>query len=155
MNAKRVIVALDGISTKEAIRIANLLSGYVWGFKVNDLLFEDSQIIKRLKRYGKIFADAKLHDIPNTVANSVQMLSKSGADIITVHASGGENMIRAAKKAAGKAKIVAVTILTSSNAPKARVLTLARTAINAGADGIVCSGKEVRAVRELPGGGKI
>lgn len=156
MNGRRIIIALDGMPAKKAFQIAQTLSGHVWGFKVNDLLFEDPHIVTKLKRYGKVFADAKLHDIPNTVANSVRRLSKAGADIITVHAAGGELMMRAAKRASGRSKIVAVTILTSEKLQsKKKVLDLARLAIRSGADGIVCSGREVGGVMRLRRAGEI
>ena len=137
-------MALDGISKKNALSIARKLKKTVWGFKINDLLFEDPKIVKELKRYGKVFADAKLYDIPNTVKNSVQRLSKLGADIITVHASGGVAMMRVAKEAAGKSKIVGVTVLTSQPGnQKKSVLKLAKEAQSAGLDGVVCSAQEL------------
>ena len=100
----KIIVALDGLTVKGALRIGKILSGKVWGFKVNDLLFTNVEIIRKLKKFGKIFADAKLHDIPNTVGNSVKKLSKAGADLITVHASGGVEMMKVAKKTEGEAR---------------------------------------------------
>ncbi|OGN17416.1 MAG: orotidine 5'-phosphate decarboxylase [Candidatus Yanofskybacteria bacterium RIFCSPHIGHO2_02_FULL_50_12] len=144
MVRNQIIVALDGISKKNALSIARKLKKTVWGFKINDLLFEDPKIVKELKRYGKVFADAKLYDIPNTVKNSVQRLSKLGADIITVHASGGVAMMRVAKEAAGKSKIVGVTVLTSQPGnQKKSVLKLAKEAQSAGLDGVVCSAQEL------------
>ncbi len=146
---KNIIVALDGISSKEALRIARMMHGRVWGFKVSDLLFEDSAIIGRLKKFGRVFADAKLYDIPNTVTNTVARLSKKGASFITVHASGGTEMMKAAVCAAGRSKILAVTVLTSKSDPTA-VVQLARAAAKAGVSGIVCSGHELEAVRRVP-----
>ena len=141
----KIIVALDGISEKEALRIARLLKGLVWGFKVNDLLFESLGVIVKLKKFGNVFADAKLYDIPNTVTNSVRKLSTTGADMITVHASGGVEMMKAAKRSAGKSKILAVTVLTSFQGnQKKMVLKLVRDAEKAGLDGIVCSGLELK-----------
>jgi orotidine-5'-phosphate decarboxylase len=135
------------------LSIAKILKGLVWGFKVNDLLYENVSIIRELKKYGGVFVDVKLYDIPNTVANSVKRLSKAGADIITVHASGGIEMMKSAKKNSGKSKIIAVTILTSSslNSPNQQVVKLAKEAIEAGLDGIVCSGHELKAVNRLSG----
>lgn len=141
----KVIVALDGISEKEALRIAKLLKGKVWGFKVNDLLFANPGIIGKLKKFGKVFADAKLYDIPNTVANGIRRLSAAGADMITVHASGGIEMMRAAKKNAGRSKILAVTVLTSFQGnQKKEVLRMVKEAAVAGVDGVVCSGHELK-----------
>lgn len=147
MYENKVIVALDGMTQKRALKIATLLKGHVWGFKVNDLLFEDGSIITRLKKFGNVFADAKLHDIPNTVANSVAKLSDAGADFITVHASGGIEMMKAAKKNAGTSKIIAVTVLTSELLEtEKKVLKLVHDAIEAGADGVVCSGLELKSI---------
>jgi orotidine-5'-phosphate decarboxylase len=142
---RNIIVALDGMSKIKALKIAKSLKDLVWGFKVNDLLFEDHKIIRSLKKFGNVFADAKLYDIPNTVANSVSRLSLLGADMITVHASGGIEMMKAAKKIAGKSKIIAVTVLTSqADNVKNSVFKLARDAQVSGLDGIVCSARELK-----------
>ena len=146
-----VIVALDNISQKEALRFAKMFKGRVWGFKVNDLLFGNIEIIHKLRKFGKVFADAKLYDIPNTVANSVARLSKAGADMITVHASGGVEMMKSAKKNAIQSKIIAVTLLTSKEGNNKEVARLTRDAIRAGVDGIVCSGHELSLVKQIFG----
>jgi len=151
MSNKKIIVALDGISEKEALHFARLFKGKVWGFKINDLLFGDIRIIRKLKRFGKVFADAKLYDIPNTVANGVARLSRAGADIITVHASGGVGMIKAAKRSTGRSKIVAVTVLTSGKAHNTRMMQLVREAVAAKVDGIVCSGRDLPLVSRVRG----
>jgi orotidine-5'-phosphate decarboxylase len=147
--SKRVIVALDGMDSKQALGIARTLGPYVWGFKVNDLIYSDTSIVRKLKKYGKVFVDVKLHDIPNTVANSVEKISKLGADIITVHASGGLEMMKAAKKKAGKTQIIGVTVLTSSNAKSASkdVIKLTKEASKAHLDGVVCSGYELKSLK--------
>ncbi|MEQ1500025.1 MAG: orotidine-5'-phosphate decarboxylase [Parcubacteria group bacterium] len=153
---KQIIVALDGMSKKDAVKIAQILKGKVWGFKVNDLLHEDTSIIKELKKYGKVFADVKLYDIPNTVANSVRRLSKHGVDIITVHASGGIEMMQAARKESGKSKIIAVTVLTSSKLKyKNEVLDLVKDSIKTQMDGIVCSGHELDSIHKIKGSGSL
>lgn len=139
----KIIVALDGVSEKKAIEIAKRLKGLVWGFKVNDLLFESPSIIKKLKKFGKVFADTKLHDIPNTVANSVAKLSRAGADLITVHASGGVEMMRVAKKNAGRSKVIAVTVLTSLKNTN-NFVKLVKDIKAAGVDGVVCSAHELK-----------
>ena len=152
MDNKKIIVALDGMNRNDAVKIAKILRGKVWGFKVNDLLYNNGSIVTQLKKYGKVFADAKLHDIPNTVANSVKKLSKAGADIITVHASGGIEMMKAAKINSGKSKIIAVTVLTSTKLNSSKqVLNLVKDAMKASMDGLVCSGKEVNALKRLTG----
>lgn len=147
----RIIIALDGMSSAEALRFAKELKGLVWGFKVNDLLFSDSNIIQKLKKFGKVFADAKLHDIPNTVANSVCKLRDAGADIITVHASGGVEMMKAAMANTGKSKIIAVTVLTSLLNNSKEVARFTQDALSAGVDGIVCSGPDLKLIKKIKG----
>ncbi|HVZ10854.1 MAG TPA: orotidine-5'-phosphate decarboxylase [Candidatus Paceibacterota bacterium] len=144
-----VIVALDGMTETEALKFAKLLAGKIWGFKINDLLFSDIDLIRKLKPYGRVFADAKLHDIPNTVANGVRRLAEAGADIITVHASGGIEMMKAACRNSKPAKIVAVTVLTSAPDNK-KVTQLVRDAAAAGVGGIVCSGRDLAIIQQIP-----
>ena len=80
-----------------------------------DLLLECGlEIVSELKEYGGVFADPKLYDIPNTVSNGIKRLEAVGADLVTVHASGGSKMLKAAADAASKSKILAVTVLTSA-----------------------------------------
>lgn len=98
----KIIVALDGMTKARALNIARSLRDHIWGFKINDMLYDDISIIKQLKKFGNVFVDVKLHDIPNTVGNTVKRLSRAGADIITVHAAGGIDMMMAAKKHSGK-----------------------------------------------------
>jgi orotidine-5'-phosphate decarboxylase len=106
-----------------------------------------------------IFLDLKLHDIPNTVAKAIASLAPLAPAVLTVHAAGGEAMLRAARAAAGaNTKVVAVTVLTSldendlasagvGGSPADQVRRLADVARGAGVDGIVCSGAEVAAAR--------
>ncbi len=113
-----------------------------------------------------VFLDLKLHDIPNTVAGAVRSLLPLGADMLTIHASGGAKMIEAAAKAAAEGakppKILAVTVLTSLDAsalaetgvaggPAQQVLRLARLALANGADGLVCSAHEISRLRDAFG----
>ena len=153
IDSKKIIISLDGMSKDRALKISRSLSSSVWGFKVNDLIYEDLGVIGELKKLGNIFVDVKLYDIPNTVANSVKRLSNRGADIITVHALGGIEMMRKAKENAGTAKIIAVTVLTSSN-PKNVVdivKGLTQDSLVACVDGVVCSGNELDVVNSIKG----
>ena len=164
---ERGIIALDGMSAEKAFDMAKHLSGHVWGFKVNDVLdgdYSPENVIKELSRYGSIFADIKAHDIPNTVANRVAKYAKHGAHLITVHASGGGDMIAAAVKAYEDNKpenglgILPVTVLTSmddqncfdsyGDTVENTVLRFAEFAKNAGAYGIVCSAMELPLLRK-------
>lgn len=150
----KIIIALDGMSRKKAVDIAKDLSGLVWGFKVNDLLFEDPSIIGSLKKFGNVFADVKLYDIPNTVSNSVARLSAAGADMISIHAIGGIEMMKAAKKASGKSEILGITVLTSTrrnSGTKKTILKLAKNAVISDVDGVVCSGQDLVTVSKVKG----
>jgi orotidine-5'-phosphate decarboxylase len=157
----QLIVALDGMNEQESLRLAETLCGEVWGFKVNDLLLQCGvSVVTELKKFGGVFADPKLHDIPNTVGNAVRRLVDVGADLITVHASGGAPMLSEAARQAGPAKILAVTVLTSfddhtaqsifrRNAGQA-VHDFVALAENAGIHGIVCSPQELNSLKTSP-----
>jgi orotidine-5'-phosphate decarboxylase len=145
---------------EQALMLAWNLSPYVWGFKVNDLLVSYGlDIVRDLKFLGKVFADPKLYDIPKTVANGVYKLAEAGADLITVHVSGGRQMIKAAMDNAGDAKIIGVTALTSLDDPQIQevyhrtaeetVWDLAHLAYDCKLDGIVCSSREVEMLKHL------
>ena len=123
----------------------------------------------RAIRQKPIFLDLKLHDIPNTVAGAVRAVLPLKPRMLTVHAAGGAAMIEAARQAAESAGadrplILGVTVLTSLDAaalaatgvagvPAEQVLRLARLAVAAGADGLVCSPLEVAMLRASLGSG--
>ncbi|GAN80271.1 orotidine-5'-phosphate decarboxylase [Acidocella aminolytica] len=114
-----------------------------------------------------VFLDLKLHDIPNTVAGAVRSILPLAPRLMTVHAGGGAKMVAAAAEAAATAgearpKILAVTVLTSfdaaglaetgvSGGTSQQVLRLARLALGAGADGLVCSAHEIAVLRDAFG----
>lgn len=156
----KVIIALDAMNRSQALDLARTLSGEVWGFKVNDLLLQYGvEVIRELKKLGHVFADPKLYDIPNTVANGVRELAAAGADLITVHASGGKKMLARAAEAAGASRILAVTVLTSFDdagcsevygRPAAKAVNdLATLSASSGVHGIVCSPQELDDVRQF------
>lgn len=158
METNKIIVSLDGMDRKKALLLAWTLASQVWGFKVNDLLLSEGvEIIKDLKCLGRVFADPKLYDTCKTVANSVFKLVDAGADLVTVHASGGKEMMKAALDNAGQAKIIAVTVLTSLDNVQSiyhrsvdeTVWDLAHLAYEANVHGIVCSSKEVKMLHHL------
>jgi orotidine-5'-phosphate decarboxylase len=111
------------------------------------------------KRGGKVFLDLKLHDIPETVARAVSSVTRLGVDLLTVHASGGSEMMRRAVEVAqGRPGILGVTVLTSLgeddlradgivSGMRATVVRRAQMAKKAGVLGIVCSPEEVAEVR--------
>jgi orotidine-5'-phosphate decarboxylase len=164
----RLIVALDFPSEHAALRLVDSLDGSCRWFKVGMELYyaAGNSVIENLRERGfEVFLDLKLHDIPNTVAGGVRSVTGSGASLLTIHAGGGERMMRAAAQAAnspGAPRLLAVTVLTSldaeelnavgvTDATQAQVLRLARLAKAAGINGLVCSPEEVAAVREAMG----
>jgi orotidine-5'-phosphate decarboxylase len=172
---ERLIVALDFPSADKAMDLVDRLDGCCRWFKVGMELYyaAGNRMIEELRKRGyEVFLDLKLHDIPNTVAGAVRSVADMGASLLTVHAGGGEQMMRAAvqaTRAPGAPRLLAVTVLTSMDAAELRtvgvggahstggnalhsqVLRLARLARSAGIDGLVCSAEEVEAVRAAMG----
>lgn len=150
--SNKIIVALDGMDMADSLSLAKKLAGHVWGFKVNDLLVrEGNVVVEVLKNFGNVFADPKFFDIPNTVANGVKALAK--ADFITVHALAGAEVLKAAKKACkNNTKILAVTVLTSDNQENRvyEVRKRAYVAQNAGVDGIICAAADLEDLKDIP-----
>ncbi len=168
--AERLIVALDLAEAEEAAALARALKGSVGLVKVGLELFVAAgpEGTARVAAAGlPLFLDLKLHDIPNTVAGAVRAAASLGASMLTVHAAGGEAMIAAAREAAEAATgsrplLLAITVLTSlagrdldaiglAGPPEAAVLRLARLALAAGAEGLVCSPCEVAMLRSALG----
>jgi orotidine-5'-phosphate decarboxylase len=161
----RLIVALDVSSLAAAREIVGAVGESAHIYKVGKQLFtaEGPAIVRDLAASGhKVFLDLKFHDIPNTVASAVAEAAKLGVAMLTVHASGGGKMLRAAVEAASKAEtppwILAVTVLTSmedSDLPGVGVrgtvtdqtLRLATLALTDGCDGIITSAHEIREIR--------
>lgn len=164
----RLIVALDVPNATEAQRLAALVGDAAGIFKVGKQLFtaEGPQVVRDLVTSGrKVFLDLKFHDIPNTVAGAVASATQLGVSMLTVHASGGSKMLKAAVEAAGTGpKILAVTVLTSlsnedlgeigvAGRVRDQVLRLAALARGAGCPGIVASPNEVAEIRRELGAG--
>lgn len=165
---KPIFVAIDTPDFGRAQLLAQAVRDQAGGVKLGLEFFAANgpDGVARLSDIGlPVFLDLKLHDIPNTVAKSVEALTALRPAVLTVHAVGGKAMLAAAKAAAGpETKVVAVTVLTSldesdlgaigvSSSPAEQVARLARLASESGVDGIVCSGAEVRAASEAwPGG---
>lgn len=151
-----LIVALDVGSYKKAVQLVNALYPKVKFFKVGSQLFTacGPQIIKKISKKGaKVFLDLKFHDIPNTVKRAVESAKKLKVFMLTLHLSGGLEMLRAAASINKRPKLVGVTVLTSQKTRNIgkRVLALAKTAKQAKLDGIVCSVHEVAKVRRACG----
>jgi len=164
MMSRPLFVALDTTDLEKAKLIAARVRHHVGGVKLGLEFFcaNGHAGVREIAALGlPIFLDLKLHDIPNTVAKAVQALSGLEPAILTVHAAGGRAMLEDAKAAAPLGtKVVAVTVLTSLDGadlesigvdadPHAQVERLTRLARDAGVDGIVCSGHEVRAARKI------
>ena len=113
--AEKIIVALDVPSAKEGLALIKSLSDAVGLFKIGLQQYTaDGPALIRLA--GKVFLDLKLHDIPNTVAKAVEAADKLGVKMLTLHLSGGGEMIRAAVRARKSGMLLlGVTVLTSSN----------------------------------------
>ena len=160
-NEDRLIFALDVPDTGTARELVTTLGDSVTFYKVGlELLMSGGyfELIDWLQAQGKkIFADIKFFDVPATVAASVAQLATRGVDFATVH--GNQAIMEAAAGAKGPVKILAVTVLTSLDRGDlddlgfdcdidALVLSRARRALQAGCDGVISSGLEVRKLRE-------
>jgi len=167
--ADRLIVALDRSSRLEILDIVDELSGLAGVFKIGLQAFiaNGPSLVREISARGeRVFLDLKLHDIPNTVRKSVEEAARLGVAMLTIHASGGEEMIRAASKAArssgGSLMILGVTVLTSldekslegigmRDGAEAAVIRLANLALESGAGGVVASPREIAAIRRACG----
>lgn len=148
--AHRIILALDVDTIREALEWVTRTKGLVGVYKVGLQLF--SRCGPRaaraiLEHGGEVMLDLKLHDIPNTVVAATKAAAALGVSFLTVHASGGAEMLRDAAHATNTVKILAVTVLTSLAATEGQVLGLARTAYDAGVRGFVASPREASLLR--------
>ncbi|HFI2431042.1 TPA: orotidine-5'-phosphate decarboxylase [Streptococcus suis] len=165
MKETRPIIALDFAGKEE-------VQSFLEQFPADEKLYvkvgmelyyaEGPGIINYLKGCGhSIFLDLKLHDIPNTVESAMKVLEKLGVDMTNVHAAGGVEMMRAARRGLGKdAVLIAVTQLTSTSEEQMRtdqniqtslqeaVVHYAQRAQEAGLDGVVCSAHEVALIKD-------
>lgn len=159
-----VYVAIDTPLLDDALDLVRKVKAHIGGVKLGLEFFcaNGHHGVHEVQKLGlPIFLDLKLHDIPNTVAKAMQAINTLEPAIVTIHASGGRAMMEDAKAAAGShTKVVGVTVLTSldgddlvsmgvSGDPHAQVERLAGLAQEAGLDGIVCSGHEVKAAHKI------
>src|SRR6266542_3021830 len=166
MPHRRIVFPLDYPSLAEARAGAEKIKGTVGVLKVGLELFvkEGPRAFALANAFGAdLFADLKLHDIPQTVERAIASLSSSGARFVTVHAAGGRAMLeraleRAHRETGGSLMVLAVTVLTSLDEEDLaaqgihagaadHVLRLARLAWSAGVRGYVCSPAEIRLLR--------
>ena len=167
-NPAPIAVALDAPNLEIASRWAGLVTPHVSTVKIGLELYlrYGPEVVASIRGASgvQIFLDLKLHDIPATVASAVRAVTRLRPQLITVHAAGGPAMIRAAVEAASGTPIAAVTALTSLSGEDLDrigvpggiagwVRRLAALAVEAGAGGLVCSPREVAAVRDEVGPG--
>ncbi|MEN6328283.1 MAG: orotidine-5'-phosphate decarboxylase [Syntrophomonas sp.] len=177
MQAKdRIVLALDVDSQEQALTLVKELAQEVGVFKVGMQLFNSAgpDIVRYINELGgRVFVDLKFHDIPNTVAAAGRVMTRLNAFMFNVHAAGGKEMMaqvvadvkdEAAKLGIEPPKILAVTVLTSISQQQLEdemlisgwdvkdvVVKWAQMAQEAGISGVVCSPKEITAIREACG----
>ena len=167
-----VIVALDLPEAEAALRLAAQLAPVVGAFKIGSELFTSAgpDIVRKIRATGgSVFLDLKFHDIPNTVAKAVASAVRLDVQMITIHTSGGFEMMRAAEESAQKIAlqtgrnaplVLGVTVLTSMDSNNLseigappnvgqQVERLANLAVKAGLRGLVCSPLEIVALRQI------
>ena len=166
-----IIAALDVPTAEQALKLAKQIAPAVGAFKIGGELFTAAgpDIVKKIRAMGaSVFLDLKFHDIPNTVAKAVASAVRLDVQMLTVHTSGGLEMMRAAEKSAqDTAKsldqpplVLGVTVLTSSNNEtlaeigceadtEKQVLRLAQLAVKSGLRGLVCSPLEIAILRKI------
>lgn len=170
---KDVIIACDFSSAKETFEFLDKFEGKKPFVKIGMELFyaEGPEIVRQIKARGhKIFLDLKLHDIPNTVKKAMRVLSKLDVDMCNLHAAGAAPMMKAALEGltrddGSRPILIAVTQLTSTDQQTMErdllikepidrvVMHYAKTAADAGLDGVVCSPLEAQKVHDTCGKG--
>ena len=150
---KNIFVALDFSSFDKALDVANSVKNDAAGLKITNELFAicGKDGISKLANIGlEIFLDVKVHDVPNTVKKTVASIaSLKTVKYLTVHTSGGYNMLKAARDAADNLELLGVTILTSQPASKEQVKLLADLGIKSKLSGIIASAQEYTSIRSL------
>ncbi len=164
MKNKKIFVACDSTNISKINKIiketqkSNIKFGYKFGLEFLNSK-NGRNFLSKLKN-KIIFADLKLHDIPNTCKSAVKAIKDIKVNYLTIHISSGLEALRAAKKVSGKIKLVGVTVLTSLNnkalnevgfnkSLKKLVIHQARLANKAKLDAIVCSAQELKVVKKV------
>ena len=168
MKKFKAFVALDATNNRKNIEVVKKLHKLVYGFKVGYRSFynkDAEKLIAEIKRKkSKLFLDLKLHDIPNTVSSAIESLKNINPDFITLHISGGEEMLKSAlkniKKFNLKTKVLGVTLLTSLDGKDSKkiygeketdklIRKLALIASNAKIAGLICSGQDLKSLKSF------
>jgi orotidine-5'-phosphate decarboxylase len=162
----RIILALDVDTRAEAMDLVGKLSPYAGAMKIGLQLFtaEGPELVRAIRDTDSaVFLDLKLHDIPNTVARTIESAAKLDVQMLTLHLCGGREMIlRGAEAGAPGLKLIGVTVLTTANRETLReigvdrdvpeqVIHLARLGVECGLHGIVASGQELVFLRKTVG----
>ena len=168
MKKLKAFIALDASDNKKNIEVVKRLHQMVYGFKVGYRSFfskDATKLISEIKRKkSNLFLDLKLHDIPNTVSSAIESLKKINPDFLTLHISGGEEMLKAAlqniKKMNMKTKVLGVTLLTSLDGKDSQkiygekntdhlIKKLALIANNTNITGLICSGQDLKSLKSF------
>jgi len=168
MKKFKAFVALDAPNNRKNIEIVRKLNKFVYGFKVGYRSFynkDADKLISEIKRNNSsLFLDLKLHDIPNTVSSAIESLKKINPDFLTLHITGGTEMIKSAlkniKKFNLKTKILGVTLLTSLDNKDSKkiygekdtdklIRKLALIASKAKIAGLICSGQDLKSLKNF------
>ena len=166
MKKFKAFIALDATNNKKNIEVVKKLYKFVYGFKVGYRSFykkDADQLITEIKRKNsRLFLDLKLHDIPNTVSSAIESLKNINPDFLTLHISGGEEMLKSAlkniKKFNLKTKVLGVTLLTSLDGKDSKkiygekdtdklIKKLALIASKAKIGGLICSGQDLKSLK--------
>jgi orotidine-5'-phosphate decarboxylase len=157
----RLCIALDFVRPDDCAAMATRLGPVAGALKIGLQSFASGgpDLVRTVREQAPVFLDLKLHDIPTQVANAIESIKRLGVALTTVHAAGGRTMLGAAADNAGEdVTVLAVTALTSldnndllaagvTGSIEDQVLRLAETSLAAGITGLVCSPREVAAIR--------
>ena len=168
MKKFKAFIALDATNNRKNIEVVKKLHELVYGFKVGYRSFynkdADKLIAEIIRKKSKLFLDLKLHDIPNTVSSAIESLKTINPDFLTLHISGGEEMLKSTlksiKKFNLKTKVLGVTLLTSLDGKDSKkiygekdtgklIKKLALIASNAKIAGLICSGQDLKPLKSF------
>ena len=166
MKKFKAFIALDATNNKKNIEVVKKLYKLVYGFKVGYRSFynkdADNLIAEIKRKKSRLFLDLKLHDIPNTVSSAIESLKNINPDFLTLHISGGEEMLKSAlkniKKFNLKTKVLGVTLLTSLDGKDSKkiygekdtdklIKKLSLIASKARIAGLICSGQDLKSLK--------
>ncbi len=165
MKSKKIIVALDSKNLTKTLKLVKILKKEVYAFKIGYQFFFNFGLEGYKKVYSicpKIFLDLKLYDIPNTVKNGLEALTKMKPLLTTIHISGGDEMMKASRSNKKNTKILGVSILTSMDKKQTKkyynnnnisklVKKFTQAAKKNKLDGVVCSPWEIKHIRKIVG----